>query len=304
MQKVDFQARATKEGRNAQAMAKGVIETCGFEQVRVNERLGSAGITANLVGTSKHGRKWYFIVSGAIATKRPGLVRTDTVFKVLGKSSVLAQESIEPVVLLTTNLPVSGSEGDRALRATQGRVFFDAMEMLSVGSRRRLGIYAHADAVTRPLPGFWSLEDLYGPTLGAANPLGAPRSAPLTRTGDPFGALVPRAARSMGHRLKLFIPSQTQDGHLISDERRQSVLAWAKSELITLGGGVTSHEARGHWVNPLGGMADENVIVLETYFAKAPSNNGVASLVRSILQDLDQAAVAVVLDDRMYEFTE
>ena len=302
MRKDDFQARATEEGRSTQRMAKKVIEGCGFTQVKMNERLSSARITVNLIGTNLHGQLWYFIVSGAVTTNRPGLVRTDTMFKVLGKSSVLTQEGIEPIILLTTNLPISGSEGDRALRATHGRVFFDALEMLSIEARRRLNVYAHADAVTRPLPGFWMLEDLYGSTLGATNSLGAARSAPLDKTGDPFGSLIPSAMRSMSHRLKIFFPSQTQCGQPISETRRQEVLAKAKLELVALGGGLTSHEARGHWVDPLGGIADEKVIVLETYFAELPPNSGIAAVVRSILQDLDQAAVAIVLDDCMYEF--
>ena len=173
-------------------------------------------------------------------------------FKVLGKCSVLTQEDIKPIVLLTTNLPVPGSEGDRALRATHGRVFFDALEMLSVEARRRLGVYVCADAATNPLPGFWSLEDLYGPTLGATNSLGAARSAPLDKTGDPFGLLVPGAVRTMDHRLKVFFSSQTQCGLPIPETKRQDVLDKAKRELVALGGGLTSHEASGHWVNPLG----------------------------------------------------
>ena len=305
MERIDFQARASEEGRHAQAMARKVIEGCGFTQVDRNVRLGSAPITVNLVGTNNHGRPWYFIVSGAMTTSRPGLVRTDTTFKVLGKCTVLTEEGTGPIVLLTTNLPLPDSEGARALRATHGRVFFDALEMFSVEARRHLGVYARADAVTRPLPGFWTLKDLYGQALGAANALGAARSAPLARTGDPFGPLVPRGAvRSMEHRLKIFFPSQTQAEIPIAEAKREDVLARVKRELVNLGGGLTSHEARGHWVDPLGGIADEKVIVLETYFAESPPNNGIAAVVRSILRDLDQAAVAIVLDDCMYEFTE
>jgi hypothetical protein len=106
----------------------------------------------------------------------------------------------------------------------------------------------------------------------------------------------------MHHRLKIFLPSQSQCGLPIPETKRQDVLDRVKRELVALGGGLTSHEATGHWVNPLGGIADEKVIVLETYFAETRPDNGIAAMVRSILQDLDQAAVAIVLDDRMYEF--
>src|SRR5205807_9367257 len=118
------------------------------------------GLTVNLVAADADGVLWYFDVSGAFTTTRGGLLRTDTVWKCLGRAHVLANRRIKPVVFLTSHLPKRGSEGDVALRAAGPEAFFDAIEMLSREDQERLAEYAAGGNQDRPLPGFWSEQDI------------------------------------------------------------------------------------------------------------------------------------------------
>jgi site-specific DNA-methyltransferase (adenine-specific) len=161
----DFQARASREGKVAQEIAKSVLEQCGFQIAGRNVRARGLGVTINLVALDALGQPWNFDVTGAFTTTRGGLLRTDSVWKSLGKASVLAHngygadELHGPVLLLTSHLPRPGSEGDRAMRKAGPTAFFDAIEMLSDDGQARLAAYATGDH-RRPLAGFWTQGDV------------------------------------------------------------------------------------------------------------------------------------------------
>jgi site-specific DNA-methyltransferase (adenine-specific) len=156
----DFQSRATREGKAAQALAEQLLTEAGFERIERNRRLRGTGVTVNFVAADHDGAPWYFDVSGAFTTTRGGLLRTDTVWKSLGRAHVLANNDIRPVVFLTSHLPRRGSEGDVALRAAGTTAFFDAIEMRSNEGFERLRKYAAGGHHERPLAGFWSEQDL------------------------------------------------------------------------------------------------------------------------------------------------
>lgn len=156
----DFQARATREGKAAQAIAERVLENAGFTIVGRNARLRGFGLTVNFVAADADEVPWYFDVSGAFTTTRGGLLRSDTVWKCLGRAHVLANKGRAPVVFLTSHLPRRGSDGDIALRAAGMDAFFDAMEMLSDEGRWRLETYAEGGRHEIPLAGFWTEEDI------------------------------------------------------------------------------------------------------------------------------------------------
>ena len=100
-------------------------------------------------------------MSGAFTTSRPGLQRTDTVWKMLGRLHVLKamndgqDRKDDKVLVLTSNLPKAGSPGDRALRKIGTRCIFDVIEMYDPAGMDRLKRYA-TDPDPEPLPGFWS----------------------------------------------------------------------------------------------------------------------------------------------------
>ncbi|MGH7424698.1 MAG: DNA-methyltransferase, partial [Candidatus Methylomirabilales bacterium] len=156
----DFQARATGEGKAAQAIAESVLTHAGFEIIRRNHRVPGLGLTINFVARDLTLKDWYFDVSGAFTTTRGGLIRTDTLWKGLGRASVLAMKNMAPVVLLTSHLPRRRSAGDLALRAVGPKGFFDAIEMLAQEGQQRLAEYAKGGQHRRPLTGFWTAAEV------------------------------------------------------------------------------------------------------------------------------------------------
>jgi len=153
----NFQARATKEGKAAQALAEELLTKTGFEIVAKNSRLRGTGVTINFIAKDADDVEWYFDVSGAFTSTRGGLLRTDTVWKTLGRAHVLRAKLNGPLVFLTSHLPKKGSEGDLALRAAAEQEppgFFDAIEMRSADGYERLRKYAAGGHSEVPLAGF------------------------------------------------------------------------------------------------------------------------------------------------------
>ncbi len=158
----NFQARATQQGRVAQDIARRVLEEAGFTIVKKGYRLRGLGVLFNFLVEDQAETHWYVDVTGAFTTTRGGLLRTDSVWKALGRALVLREELERQglgrpprLLLLTSHLPKKGSEGDKALRAAGTSSFWDAIEMLSEAGRSRLAVYA-SGTCDRPLPGFWT----------------------------------------------------------------------------------------------------------------------------------------------------
>jgi site-specific DNA-methyltransferase (adenine-specific) len=158
----DFQSRATKEGKAAQKLAEQVLEDAGFAIKETNQRIAKTGVTINFVAEDLKGGIWFFDVSGAFTSHRGGLLRTDTVWKSLGRAHAIRGRlpNAAPLVFLTTHLPKRPSEGDTALRSAGPAAFFDAIEMLSDEGRSRLEAYAQGGHPGEPLLGFWTPADL------------------------------------------------------------------------------------------------------------------------------------------------
>jgi len=152
----DFQARATKEGKAAQALAEELLTQTGFEIVAKNSRLPGTGVTINFIAKDADDVEWYFDVSGAFTSTRGGLLRTDTVWKTLGRAHVLRAKSMQgPLVFLTSHLPRKGSEGYVALKNVHEHGgFFDAIEMRSAEGYERLRKYAEGGHSEGPPSGF------------------------------------------------------------------------------------------------------------------------------------------------------
>jgi DNA modification methylase len=111
-----FQARSSRDGKKAQSYARERLEACGFTEVEENVKLRGLGVTVNFRAVAPTGREWFFDVSGAFSSSRPGLRRTDTLWKALGRASIIRQDSRDvPLVFLTTDRPAPRSAGARAL---------------------------------------------------------------------------------------------------------------------------------------------------------------------------------------------
>ena len=113
-------------------------------------------MTINFIATDADDVEWYFDVSGAFTSTRGGLLRTDTVWKTLGRAHVLRGE-LQRVRSCSSRRTCRG----RAARATsrsrtsheQGG-FFDAIEMRSAEGYERLRKYAEGGHSEVPLSGF------------------------------------------------------------------------------------------------------------------------------------------------------
>ncbi|MGO9855035.1 MAG: DNA methyltransferase [Acidimicrobiales bacterium] len=150
---------ARGDGTSAAALTRGVLESAGFADVRPNRRLRGLGIAVDFTAADATGRTWYFDVAGPNSAYRGGMVRSETVWRALGRAHVLAASGVAPFVVLTTQLPRAGTEADRALRAPGPGGIFDAVDLLSPDARARLAAYAGGRCGS-PRPGFWSESDV------------------------------------------------------------------------------------------------------------------------------------------------
>jgi site-specific DNA-methyltransferase (adenine-specific) len=157
----EFAERAAREGKAAQKLAEDVLVDAGFEITDREHRVPRTGVTVSLVARDALGEPWYFDVPGSFTSHRPGLLRTDAVWRSLGRANAIRGRAVDSarVVFLTTHLPRRPGEGDTALRAAGPDAFFDAVEMLGAEGRERLARYAKGDQPV-PLPGFWAPADL------------------------------------------------------------------------------------------------------------------------------------------------
>lgn len=156
----EFQSRSTEEGKAAQALAADILEAAGFHIVERDHRIPGVGILVNIVAEDADKERWYFDVTGAFTSTRGGLLRTDTLWKCLGRASVLRTCGVKPVVLLSSHLPPRRSTGDQALRKIGPAGVHDVMGMMIEADRTRLAEYAAGGHRARALPGFWSDSDL------------------------------------------------------------------------------------------------------------------------------------------------
>jgi DNA modification methylase len=115
----DYQSRAVREGWTAKEIAREVIEAAGFTEIQKDQRQ-PGGVEVNFTARDCKGRLWLFDVTGSFTTHRSGLKRTDTLWKTLGKAAVLREVGSNPLILLTTGAPVSGSAGAEALKHLTG----------------------------------------------------------------------------------------------------------------------------------------------------------------------------------------
>jgi site-specific DNA-methyltransferase (adenine-specific) len=116
----DFQARAVREGRAARDLAREALEQCGFSHIQPSVKLPQ-GVEVNFTALDKTGVQWLFDVSGGFTSSRPGLRRSDTLWKALGKAAVIHEAyPASQLVLLTTDAPPRGSAGHSALSVLVG----------------------------------------------------------------------------------------------------------------------------------------------------------------------------------------
>jgi site-specific DNA-methyltransferase (adenine-specific) len=104
----------------ARDIARAAIEHRGFVDVEANVKLPE-GVDVTFAARDADGATWLFEVAGGFTTTRPGLRRSDTFWKALGKAAVLhASRPGTPFVLLTPARPATGTPAANALAAVVG----------------------------------------------------------------------------------------------------------------------------------------------------------------------------------------
>jgi len=140
-----FPAASVREGRKARDVARDALEASGFTEIQPNVACPGVGIDVSYSASDATGRTWHFEVCGAFTTTRPGLRRTDALWKALGRAAAHHAACPDvPLVLLSTNVPAPRSAGDKALAALRGagRPVFDVVELLDADGFGRLAGYA------------------------------------------------------------------------------------------------------------------------------------------------------------------
>ena len=155
-----FQAMAVKEGKKTHHIALRILKDAGFS-VQEKVKIRGMGLRYDFLVTSADGStQWYVDVTGAFTTSRPGLMRMDALWKMLGRLHVLHSSNggRQKVIVLTSKAPRAKSEGDKALRLAGPKSVYDVVEMYDAAGIERLKAYA--EGATGPLPGFWTEKDL------------------------------------------------------------------------------------------------------------------------------------------------
>jgi site-specific DNA-methyltransferase (adenine-specific) len=149
------------DGVTASRLAEGVLTEAGFTIAARNHRIRGSAVTISFAATDADGATWWFDVSGAFTSRQGGMLRSDVVWRSLGRAhAVRGIAAGTPLVLLTSHLPRRPSEGDAALRAAGPQAFFDAVELLAGDDVERLRRYAKGGFTDNPQPGFWTAADL------------------------------------------------------------------------------------------------------------------------------------------------
>jgi site-specific DNA-methyltransferase (adenine-specific) len=165
--------RARAEGRGARDLAADALVEAGFTITGRDVRVRGTGVVVPFAASDATGRAWLFDVPGPFTSHRGGLVRTEAVWRALGRAvAVRGAATGVPLVLLASDLPRRGSEGDKGLRAAGPGVVRDVVDLLDAGARARLAGYAAG--APAPAPGYWSESDLDVDGAGPGEPVPGP----------------------------------------------------------------------------------------------------------------------------------
>jgi modification methylase len=112
--------RALGDGLAAKEVAEALLRDAGFTVIDSPAKVGP-GVQVTFRARDARDRVWLFDVWGGFTTSRPGLSRTETLWRALGRAAVAHEVEAEtPLVLLTSDLPARASANAQALRAMTG----------------------------------------------------------------------------------------------------------------------------------------------------------------------------------------
>ena len=100
-----------RDGSAAPKLAEDALTAAGFTITHAKHRVPKTGVTVSFEATDANRGPWLFDVPGSFTSHRDGLVRTDVVWRALGRAHAIRGRSPLPLVLLTTNLPKPRERG-------------------------------------------------------------------------------------------------------------------------------------------------------------------------------------------------
>lgn len=153
---------AVDSGRKVLDLATDSLVAAGFHHVSTAAKAPSGALEADLAVSADGGTPWLVEVAGAFTTSRPGLQRTDAVWRLLGRVGAMGTTDAgqRAPLVLTPALPPAGSQADKALRAGGPEMVFDVIQLFDPDDLARLAAYASDGEPSAPLPGFWREADL------------------------------------------------------------------------------------------------------------------------------------------------
>ncbi len=144
-------ADGVTSGRKARELAVEALTAGGFVDIEQGVLVRDLGVDVSFRARDARGGTWLFDLSGAYSSTRPGLARSDVLWRALGRASVLHEarladpdrRDLGPMVLLTTERPgdrTAGGKALRAIRAGQGDgPVREVIELLDPAGVARLG---------------------------------------------------------------------------------------------------------------------------------------------------------------------
>jgi site-specific DNA-methyltransferase (adenine-specific) len=148
-------SRATATKKQITAVAHDALEGAGFVIDSTGWKPKRAGLAVDFVVVDATGERWFVDVTGAFTVVPAGLARIDAAWRAVGRSAVMREHGLSPVLLLTSHLPPRGTEPDLAIRGAGPAMIFDVVPLLDDAGATRLREYATRGALGGPLRGFW-----------------------------------------------------------------------------------------------------------------------------------------------------
>jgi site-specific DNA-methyltransferase (adenine-specific) len=142
----DFQTRALREGRSAKELALTALGACGFTQIEANVKLRGA-VEVSFAARDRADCRWFFDVAGGFTSSRPGLKRSELLWKALAKAAIVhAGYPVTRLVVLTAAVPGRESSAHATLAALVGpeRPIADVIVLSSAADLERLRIHCES----------------------------------------------------------------------------------------------------------------------------------------------------------------
>lgn len=144
----NFQARASRVGREFKEECKNMLSEMGFEFL-VEAEPFSCGVQVELMFNNRRGITLLFEATGTLEEEpistMPGLERTDSVKKIICTAYLVQREMGTPTIILTSHKAIAGSASAKMLDAAGSHVIFDVISIKEDDDLERLQGYLTMD---------------------------------------------------------------------------------------------------------------------------------------------------------------